>query len=164
MDSMFKSMVIFILFTILSLLSTSVFANTFYVKSYLLPVYQQTTGGHPFHQFRRGDQLQALQISREGWVQVKKGEVQGWVQQNRLSTKPVQSRISLTKRSLKPSVRKKRNVRVRTVMAAVGVKGLRDSKSEAFKETESDLNAIRELESLSPDAQESVDFILSANP
>ena len=49
-------------------------------------------------------------------------------------------------------------------MAAVGVKGLRDSKSEAFKETESDLNAIRELESLSPDAQESVDFILSANP
>ena len=62
------------------------------------------------------------------------------------------------------SVRKKRNVRVRTVMAAVGVKGLRDSKSEAFKETESDLNAIRELESLSPDAQESVDFILSANP
>ena len=164
MDSMFKSMVIFVLFTILSLLSTSVFANTFYVKSYLLPVYQQTTGGHPFHQFRRGDQLQALQISREGWVQVKKGEVQGWVQQNRLSTKPVQSRISLTKRSLKPSVRKKRNVRVRTVMAAVGVKGLRDSKSEAFKETESDLNAIRELESLSPDAQESVDFILSANP
>lgn len=157
-------MVIFILFTILSLLSTSVFANTFYVKSYLLPVYQQTTGGHPFHQFRRGDQLQALQISREGWVQVKKGEVQGWVQQNRLSTKPVQSRISLTKRSLKPSVRKKRNVRVRTVMAAVGVKGLRDSKSEAFKETESDLNAIRELENLSPDAQESVDFILSANP
>ena len=157
-------MVIFILFTILSLLSTSVFANTFYVKSYLLPVYQQTTGGHPFHQFRRGDQLQALQISREGWVQVKKGEVQGWVQQNRLSTKPVQSRISLTKRSLKPSVRKKRNVRVRTVMAAVGVKGLRDSKSEAFKETESDLNAIQELESLSPDAQESVDFILSANP
>ena len=164
MDSMFKSMVIFILFTILSLLFTSVFANTFYVKSYLLPVYQQTTGGHPFHQFRRGDQLQALQISREGWVQVKKGEVQGWVQQNRLSTKPVQSRISLTKRSLKPSVRKKRNVRVRTVMAAVGVKGLRDSKSEAFKETESDLNAIQELESLSPDAQESVDFILSANP
>jgi len=164
MDSMFKSMVIIILFTILSLLSTSVFANTFYVKSYLLPVYQQTTGGHPFHQFRRGDQLQALQISREGWVQVKKGEVQGWVQQNRLSTKPVQSRISLTKRSLKPSVRKKRNVRVRTVMAAVGVKGLRDSKSEAFKETESDLNAIQELESLSPDAQESVDFILSANP
>ena len=157
-------MVIFILFTILSLLSTSVFANTFYVKSYLLPVYQQTTGGHPFHQFRRGDQLQALQISREGWVQVKKGEVQGWVQQNRLSTKPVQSRISLTKRSLKPSVRKKRNVRVRTVMAVVGVKGLRDSKSEAFKETESDLNAIQELESLSPDAQESVDFILSANP
>ena len=157
-------MVIFILFTILSLLSTSVFANTFYVKSYLLPVYQQTTGGHPFHQFRRGDQLQALQISREGWVQVKKGEVQGWVQQNRLSTKPVQSRISLTKRSLKPSVRKKRNVRVRTVMAAVGVKGLRDSKSEAFNETESDLNAIQELESLSPDAQESVDFILSANP
>ena len=157
-------MVIFILFTILSLLSTSVFANTFYVKSYLLPVYQQTTGGHPFHQFRRGDQLQALQISREGWIQVKKGEVQGWVQQNRLSTKPVQSRISLTKRSLKPSVRKKRNVRVRTVMAAVGVKGLRDSKSEAFKETESDLNAIQELESLSPDAQESVDFILSANP
>ena len=164
MDSMFKSMIIFILFTILSLLSTSVFANTFYVKSYLLQVYQQTTGGHPFHQFRRGDQLQALQISREGWVQVKKGEVQGWVQQNRLSTKPVQSRISLTKRSLKPSVRKKRNVRVRTVMAAVGVKGLRDSKSEAFKETESDLNAIQELESLSPDAQESVDFILSANP
>ena len=164
MDSMFKSKVIFILFTILSLLSTSVFANTFYVKSYLLPVYQQTTGGHPFHQFRRGDQLQALQISRDGWVQVKKGEVQGWVQQNRLSTKPVQSRISLTKRSLKPSVRKKRNVRVRTVMAAVGVKGLRDSKSEAFKETESDLNAIQELESLSPDAQESVDFILSANP
>ena len=161
---MFKSMVIFILFTILSLLSTSVFANTFYVKSYLLPVYQQTTGGHPFHQFRRGDQLQALQISRDGWVQVKKGEVQGWVQQNRLSTKPVQSRISLTKRSLKPSVRKKRNVRVRTVMAAVGVKGLRDSKSGAFKETESDLKAIRELESLSPDAQESVDFILSANP
>ena len=157
-------MVIFILFTILSLLSTSVFANTFYVKSYLLPVYQQTTGGHPFHQFRRGDQLQALQISRDGWVQVKKGEVQGWVQQNRLSTKPVQSRISLTKRSLKPSVRKKRNVRVRTVMAAVGVKGLRDSKSEAFKETESDLNAIQELESLSPNAQESVDFILSANP
>ena len=94
MDSMFKSMVIFILFTILSLLSTSVFANTFYVKSYLLPVYQQTTAGQPFHQFRRGDQLQALQISREGWVQVKKGEVQGWVQQNRLSTKPVQSRIS----------------------------------------------------------------------
>ena len=161
---MSKSMVIFILFTILSLLFTSVFANTFYVKSYLLPVYQQTTGGHPFHQFRRGDQLQALQISREGWVQVKKGEVQGWVQQNRLSTKPVQSRISLTKRSLKPSVRKKRNVRVRTVMAAVGVKGLRDSKSEAFKETESDLKAIRELESLSPDAQESVDFILTANP
>ena len=161
---MFKSIVIFILFTILSLLSTSVFANTFYVKSYLLPVYQQTTGGHPFHQFRRGDQLQALQISREGWVQVKKGEVQGWVQHNRLSTKPVQSRISLTKRSLKSSVRKKRNVRVRTVMAAVGVKGLRDSKSEAFKETESDLKAIRELESLSPDAQESVDFILSANP
>ena len=158
-------MVIFILFTILSLLSTSVFANTFYVKSYLLPVYQQTTRGQPFHQFRRGDQLQALQISREGWVQVKKGEVQGWVQQNRLTTKPVQSRISLTKRSLKPSVRKKkRNVRVRTVMAAVGVKGLRDSKSEDFKETESDLNAIQELESLSPDAQESVDFILSANP
>ena len=161
---MFKSLVIFILCTILSLLSTSVFANTFYVKSYLLPVYQQTTGGHPFHQFRRGEQLQALQISREGWVQVKRGEVQGWVQQNRLSTKPVQSRISLTKRSLKPSVRKKSNVRVRTVMAAVGVKGLRDSKSEAFKETESDLNAIQELESLSPDAQESVDFILSANP
>ena len=161
---MFKSIIIFILFTFLSLLSTSVFANTFYVKSYLLPVYQQTTGGHPFHQFRRGDQLQALQISREGWVQVKKGEVQGWVQQNRLSTKPVQSRISLTKRSLKPSVRKKRSVRVRTVMAAVGVKGLRDSKSGAFKETESDLKAIRELESLSPDAQESVDFILSANP
>ena len=161
---MFKSIIIFILFTFLSLLSTSVFANTFYVKSYLLPVYQQTTGGHPFHQFRRGDQLQALQISREGWVQVKKGEVQGWVQQNRLSTKPVQSRISLTKRSLKPSVRKKRNVRVRTVMAAVGVKGLRDSKSGAFKETESDLKAIQELESLSPDAQESVDFILSANP
>ena len=157
-------MVILILFTFLSLLSTSVFANTFYVKSYLLPVYQQTTGGHPFHQFRRGDQLQALQISREGWVQVKKGEVQGWVQQNRLSTKPVQSRISLTKRSLKPSVRKKRNVRVRTVMAAVGVKGLRDSKSGAFKETESDLKAIQELESLSPDAQESVDFILSVNP
>ena len=161
---MFKSIIIFILFTFLSLLSTSVFANTFYVKSYLLPVYQQTTGGQPFHQFRRGAQLQALQISREGWVQVKKGEVQGWVQQNRLSTKPVQSRISLTKRSLKPSIRKKRNVRVRTVMAAVGVKGLRDSKSGAFKETESDLNAIRELESLSPDAQESVDFILSANP
>ena len=157
-------MVIFILFTFLSLLSTSVFANTFYVKSYLLPVYQQTTGGHPFHQFRRGDQLQALQISREGWVQVKKGEVQGWVQQNRLSTKPVQSRISLTKRSLILSVRKKRSVRVRTVMAAVGVKGLRDSKSEAFKETESDLNAIRELESVYPDAQESVDFILSSNP
>jgi len=41
---------------------------------------------------------------------------------------------------------------------------LRDSKSGAFKETESDLKAIRELESLSPDAQESVDFILSANP
>ena len=164
MDSMFKSMVILILFTFLSLLSTSIFANTFYVKSYLLPVYQQTTGGQPFHQFRRGDQLQALQISSEGWVQVKKGEVQGWVQQNRLSTKPVQSRISLTKRSLKPSVRRKRNVRVRTVMAAVGVKGLRDSKSEAFKETESDLNAIQELESLSPDAKESVDFILSANP
>ena len=164
MDSMFKSMVNFILFTILSLLSTNVFANTFYVKSYLLPVYEQTTWGHPFHQFRRGDQLQALQISREGWVQVKKGEVQGWVQQNWLSTKPVQSRISQTKRSQKPSVRKKRNVRVRTVMAVVGVKGLRDSKSEAFKETESDLNAIQELESLSPDAQESVDFILSANP
>ena len=164
MDSMFKSITNLILFTFLSLLSTNVFANTFYVKSYLLPVYQQTTEGQPFHHFRRGDQLQALQISREGWVQVKKGEVQGWVQQNRLSTKPVQSRISLTKRSLKPSVRKKRNVRVRTVMAAVGVKGLRDSKSEAFKETESDLNAIRELESLSPDAQESVDFILSANP
>ena len=161
---MFKSIINLILFTFLSLLSTSVFANTFYVKSYLLPVYQQTTGGHPFHQFRRGDQLQALQISREGWVQVKKGEVQGWVQQNRLSTKPVQSRISQTKRSLKPAVRKKRSVRVRTVMAAVGVKGLRDSKSEAFKETESDLKAIRELESLSPDAQESVDFILSANP
>ena len=157
-------MVIFILFTILSLLSTIVFANTFYVKSYLLPVYQQTIRGQPFHQFRRGDQLQALQISSEGWVQVKKGEVQGWVQHNRLSTKPVQSRISLTKRSLKSSVRKKRNVRVRTVMAAVGVKGLRDSKSGAFKETESDLKAIRELESLSPDAQESVDFILSANP
>jgi len=164
MDSMFKSMVIFIFFTFLSLLSTSVFANTFYVKSYLLPVYQQKTGGQPFHQFRRGDQLQLLQISREGWVQVKKGEVQGWVQQNRLSTKPVQSRISLTKRSLKPAVRKKRSVRVRTVMAAVGVKGLRDSKSGAFKETESDLKAIRELESLSPDAQESVDFILSSNP
>ena len=161
---MFKSITNLILFTFLSLLSTSVFANTFYVKSYLLPVYQQTTGGHPFHQFRRGDQLQALQISREGWVQVKKGEVQGWVQQNRLSTKPVQSRISLTKRSLKPAVRKKRSVRVRTVMAAVGVKGLRDSKSGAFKETESDLKAIWELESLSPDAQESVDFILSANP
>ena len=157
-------MVIFILFTFLSLLSTSVFANTFYVKSYLLPVYQQTTAGQPFHQFRRGDQLQALQISREGWVQVKKGEVQGWVQQNRLSTKPVQSRISQTKRSLKPAVRKKRSVRVRTVMAAVGVKGLRDSKSGAFKETESDLKAIQELESLSPDAQESVDFILSVNP
>ena len=87
-------MVILILFTFLSLLSTSVFANTFYVKSYLLPVYQQTTEGQPFHQFRRGDQLQALQISREGWVQVKKGEVQGWVQQNRLTTKPVQSCIS----------------------------------------------------------------------
>ena len=164
MDSIFKSIVNFIFFTFLSLLSTSVFANTFYVKSYLLPVYQQTTGGQPFHQFRRGDQLQALQISREGWVQVKKGEVQGWVQQNRLSTNPVQSRISLPKLSLKPSVRKKRSVRVRTVMAAVGVKGLRDSKSGAFKETESDLKAIRELESLSPDAQESVDFILSANP
>ena len=161
---MFKSIINFILFTFLSLLSTSVFANTFYVKSYLLPVYQQTTAGHPFHQFLRGDQLQALKISREGWVQVKKGEVQGWVQQNRLSTKPVQSRISLTKRSLKPSVRIKRSVRVRTVMAAVGVKGLRDSKSGAFKETESDLKAILELESLSPDAQESVDFILSANP
>ena len=161
---MFKSIINLILFTFLSLLSTSVFANTFYVKSYLLPVYQHTTGGHAFHQFRRGDQLQALQISREGWVQVKKGKVQGWVQQNRLSTKSVQSRISLTKRSLKPAVRKKRSVRVRTVMAAVGVKGLRDSKSGAFKETESDLKAIRELESLSPDAQESVDFILSANP
>ena len=48
--------------------------------------------------------------------------------------------------------------------SAVGVKGLRDSKSEAFEETESDLKAIRDLESLSPDAQESVDFILSANP
>ena len=81
---MFKSITNLILFTFLSLLSTNVFANTFYVKSYLLPVYQQTTGGHPFHQFRRGDQLQALQISRDGWVQVKKGEVQGWVQQNRL--------------------------------------------------------------------------------
>ena len=161
---MFKSIINFILFKFLSLLSTSIFANTFYVKSYLLPVYQQTTGGLPFHQFRRGDQLQALQISREGWVQVKMGEVQGWVQQNRLSTKPVQSRISLTKRSLKPAVRKKRSVRVRTVMAAVGVKGLRDSKSGAFKDTESDLKAILELESLSPDAQESVDFILSANP
>ena len=161
---MFKSIINLILFTFLSLLSTSVFANTFYVKSYLLPVYQQITGGHAFHQFRRGDQLQDLQISREGWVQVKKGEVQGWVQQNRLSTKPVQSRISLTKRSLKTAVRKKMSVRVRTVMAAVGVKGLRDSKSEAFKETESDLNAIQDLESLSPDAQESVDFILSANP
>ena len=164
MDSMFKSIINLILFTFLSLLSSSVFANTFYVKSYLLPVSQQTTGGHPFHQFRRGAQLQALKISREGWVQVKKGEVQGWVQQNRLSTKPVQSRIFMTKRSLKPAVRKKRSVRVRTVMAAVGVKGLRDSKSGAFKETESDLKAIRELESLSPDAQESVDFILSANP
>ena len=79
MDSMFKSITNLILFTFLSLLSTSVFANTFYVKSYLLPVYQQTTEGQPFHQFRRGDQLQALQISREGWVQVKKGKVQGWV-------------------------------------------------------------------------------------
>jgi len=120
--------------------------NAAFVKSYFAYVYEtpkfQTDS---LLKLTRGEPVEELEKSGN-WIKIKAKDQVGWIHRMSISNQSYSSKITAPKKAIVKKPKRRRNPRLRSARAAVGVKGLRESQVNKIKESETDYKAVEEME------------------
>ncbi len=106
----------------------------------------------------RGTKVLALEV-KGTWHKVVAGEIQGWLLRGQITNIPVIIKILVLGQKIRLTSSSGRRVRLRTISAVVGVKGLVDSKGEKISPYQTDYVALEWLEKQPTDEENSVRFL-----
>ena len=106
----------------------------------------------------RGTKVMALEV-KGIWHKVIAGEIQGWLLRGQITNIPVKIKKLVLGQKIRLTSSSGRRVRLRTISAVVGVKGLVDSKGEKISPYQTDYVALEWLESQPSDEENSVRFL-----
>ena len=106
----------------------------------------------------RGTKVLALEV-KGIWHKVVAGEIQGWLLRGQITNIPVKIKKLVLGQKIRLTSSSGRRVRLRTISAVVGVKGLVDSKGEKISPYQTDYVALEWLEKQPTDEENSVRFL-----
>ena len=106
----------------------------------------------------RGTKVLALEV-KGIWHKVIAGEIQGWLVRGQVTNTPVKIKKLVLGQKIRLTSSSGRRVRLRTISAVVGVKGLVDSKGEKISPYQTDYVALEWLEKQPTDEENSVRFL-----
>jgi len=109
----------------------------------------------------RGTKVLALE-AKGIWHKVIAGEIQGWLLRGQITNIPVKIKKLVLGQKIRLTSSSGRRVRLRTISAVVGVKGLVDSKGEKISPYQTDYVALEWLEKQPTDEENSVRFLTLA--
>ena len=93
------------------------------------------------------------------WHKVIAGEIQGWLLRGQITNTPVKIKKLVLGQKIRLTSSSGRRVRLRTISAVVGVKGLVDSKGKKISPYQTDYAALEWLENQPSDEENSVLFL-----
>ena len=106
----------------------------------------------------RGTKVLALE-EKGIWHKVIAGKIQGWLLRGQITNIPVKIKKLVLGQKIRLTSSSGRRVRLRTISAVVGVKGLVDSKGEKISPYQTDYVALEWLEKQPTDEENSVRFL-----
>ena len=106
----------------------------------------------------RGTKVLALE-AKGIWHKVNAGEIQGWLVRGQITNTPVKIKKLVLGQKIRLTSSSGRRVRLRTISAVVGVKGLVDSKGKKISPYQTDYAALEWLENQPSDEENSVLFL-----
>jgi hypothetical protein len=109
----------------------------------------------------RGTKVLALEV-KGIWHKVIAGEIQGWLLRGQITNIPVKIKKLVLGQKIRLTSSSGRRVRLRTISAVVGVKGLVDSKGKKISPYQTDYVALEWLEKQPTDEENSVRFLTLA--
>lgn len=131
-----------------------------FVKSYFAYVYESPQVQSEIKlRLTRGQSVEEVEKSGN-WVKIKVEEQTGWIHRLSLSDQAILSKISISKTPIVKRSKRRRNPRLRTARAAVGVKGLRESQANRIKEDAGNFEAVTEMETYVVSEETAMQFIV----
>ncbi|MBU3916756.1 SH3 domain-containing protein [bacterium] len=135
-------------------------AKTHYIRSYEASVFagpKYSTG--KIFKVKRGEKAEELE--RVGnWIKIDINGQKGWILRLNLIDEKYTEKIVFTPPTNVEKQKKRRNIRLRTARAVVGVKGLRASTKNKLQEEDTDYKALEEIEQFKVNEDEAIAFLL----
>lgn len=145
-------------FMLLLLLSSAQAADSMYVNSKKIKLYQQPNyNSAVVTQLEKGDQLEVVQ-QQDKWIQVKHATLSGWVPGYSLtSSKPAEESVSFFNRIKSFFMSDNKRSRVSTISTAGGIRGLSEEEGESAGQK--DYEALQKMERMTVSDEEVEKFV-----
>ena len=151
---------IFLLIYFLGFFNSTAFSEDFFVKGILANVKEEpSNSSKTIFKLKRGTKLFLIEKNNL-WTRINYENRQGWLLNDQISNKSIiKIKIKTLSQKLKVNSRKNPRLRIRTVSAITGVKGLVDSEGKLVNPYDTNYASLEYLESKSYDEMESFIFL-----